>query len=124
MVSISTNADEVADEFTKLAATLEPTVVKEGIQTFLVSVQAEAKRQHRYTRRTGKLERAVKVERAQDGGSVYLDDGAAPYGKYIHNGTRYIDSDPFLTDAYDRKERDLDRSVSRSVDHAIQQAGL
>ena len=124
MVSISTNADEVAGEFAKLATTLEPTVVKEGIQTFLVSVQAEAKRQHRYHRRTGKLERSVKVERAQDGGSVYLDDGAAPYGKYIHNGTRYIDSDPFLTDAYDRKERDLDIAVGRSVDHAIQQAGL
>ena len=124
MISISTNADEVAGEFTKLAATLEPTVVKEGIQTFLAEVQAEAKRQHRYTRRTGKLERAVKVERTEDGGSVYIDDAAARYGKYIHEGTRYIDSDPFLTDAYDRKQQDLDRSVSRSVDHAIQQAGL
>jgi len=112
----------VADGFNKLSATLEPAIVRAGIQPFLKSVQVEAQRRHRYHRRTGKLGRAVKISYNESGGDIYIDDASAPYGKYVHEGTRYWDSDPFLTDAYDRKSKDLDAALSRATDQAINQA--
>lgn len=41
---------------------------------------------HRFTPRTGNLERAVQMEIGGAVGTVYLDEGIAPYGPAIHNG--------------------------------------
>jgi len=124
MISVTVRADEVVGGLTSLATTIKPAVVMGVIYDFLSSVQIEAKRQHRYIRRTGRLERSVKIDRTEDGGSVYIDEGAAPYGKYIHEGTKFIDRDPFLTDAFDRKEADLYIAIAQAMDQTIQQAGL
>jgi hypothetical protein len=124
MISIETNADEVAADFNTLAATLESTVVNDGIEPFLKSVQVESKRHHRFHARTGKLTRSVKISADNDGGSIYIDDASAPYGKYIHDGTRRWSADPFVQSAYESKQRDLDVAVDRALDNAITKAGL
>jgi HK97 gp10 family phage protein len=124
MITVTTNAEDVAGALQKLSSTLDNGVVTQGVQPFLRGVQATAKKQHRYHRQSGKLERAIKVELTNTGGSVYIDDGIAPYGKYVHNGTRKWDSDPFLTEAFDEKSRDLDRAVDLAIDKAINEAGL
>jgi hypothetical protein len=59
-----------------------------------------------------------------DSGTVYIDDAQARYGKYVHEGTRRVDADPFLTDAFDSQQRVLDEDVDRAVDAAITQAFL
>lgn len=41
---------------------------------------------HRFTPRTGNLERAVQMEIEGREGIIYLDEGQAPYGPAIHNG--------------------------------------
>lgn len=41
---------------------------------------------HRFTSRTGNLERSVQMKMDDMVGIVYLDEGQAPYGPAIHNG--------------------------------------
>lgn len=124
MITIKTNAAEVASCFDKLDATLQRSIVQNGVHKYLAAVQATARRDHRYIRRTGKLLRSVRMETNTDGGSVYIDEGLAPYGKYVHDGTRHISSDPFLYEAADANEHILDSAASDAVDHAIKAAGL
>jgi len=114
----------VSASFNKLADTLDTTIVEYGIAPFLKTVQKTAQQQHRYTRRSGKLERSVRVETTTKGGSVYLDDGVANYGKYVHEGFRSWGSDKFLENATDNNLRALDADVDRAIDKAINDAGL
>lgn len=51
-------------------------------------VQEYAGDHHRFTSRTGTLERAIQAELKGLNGIVYLDEKQAPYGLAIHNGAR------------------------------------
>ena len=124
MVTVTSNADQVAAEFAKLAVTLQPVIVKDSVEPFLREVQIEARRQHRYNRNSGKLERSIKISMSADGGDVSIDDRLAPYGKYVHEGTRKWNADKFLTEAGERKQKDLYRNADRATEKAIKQAGL
>jgi hypothetical protein len=124
VLSITTNADEVASDFKELDAALQRAVVKDGIGPFVNSIKVEAQRHHRYHRKTGRLERAIRATTDADSGQVYIDEGLASYGRYVHDGTRKWDSDAFITDAYERKQLELDRDADRAVEKAIKQAGL
>ena len=124
MLTITTNADEVASDFGKLDAILVDSMVHDGIGPFVKEIELEARQHHRYQNKSGRLMRAIKSSVDRDSGSVYIDEGSAPYGKYVHDGTRHWASDPFITDAFDRKQADLERDADRAVGQAIQQAGL
>ena len=124
MISVDVNADDVLAGLDKLADTLKPTVISQAIVPYLKAVQSTARREHRYNRQTGNLERSVKLEINQDGGSVYIDEAQANYGKYIHNGFKSWSPDPFLSDAANANQPQLAQALDREIGRAIQQAGL
>lgn len=60
------------------------------MKTSLRTVARDAKLHHRFTTRTGKLERSVKYDVGESGleGRVYLDAGVAPHAAPIHEGSK------------------------------------
>lgn len=57
-----------------------------AIKESIGMVQEYAGEHHRFTPRTGNLERSIKIMQQGLVGTVYLDEGQAPYGIPIHNG--------------------------------------
>lgn len=63
--------------------------LRQAIRASAREVQEEAQRTHRFTSRTGQLERAIDVRMIGDKtAEVYIDSQAAPYGPFVHEGTR------------------------------------
>lgn len=63
--------------------------LRQAIKASAREVQEEAQRTHRFTSRTGQLERAIDVRMIADKtAEVYIDSQAAPYGPFVHEGTR------------------------------------
>ena len=87
-------------------------------------IQTEARRRHRYTRRSGTLERAVQSEIVRDIAKVYVSDAMAPYAQSIHDGFRTWSADPFLYEALKRKESDIKKLVDKAVSEAIKKTGF
>lgn len=107
-----------------LASTIDDSVLDIAINPTLKSVQEEARRQHRYKRRTGKLERSISVETTPEGGEVYIEEKTADYGKYVHEGFGKWSPDQFLISAFERKLPALDAALDRAIDDSIKKAGL
>lgn len=84
----------------------------------------DAKRIHRHQRRTGKLERSIKVVRRKDGGSIYIDDASCDYGKYVHRGQRTWKPDEFVFETYQRNERVFDTNIDKAINDALKKAGF
>ncbi|WP_378955381.1 hypothetical protein [Pelosinus sp. sgz500959] len=63
--------------------------IKLALNQNLGDVQNEAKQNHRFTARSGMLERSIQTKDADNNlsGSVYLDLNIAKYGKWVHDGT-------------------------------------
>lgn len=59
-------------------------------------VAEEAREHHRYTSRTGNLERAIDTSYGSEGliGYAFLNTGTAPYGPFVHEGTKPHDIFP------------------------------
>lgn len=85
--------------------------MKNENRIFLRTVQRVARRIHRFKTRSGNLERSVLIDvsrqkvrggmrRGLEGGSVYLEQGIAPYGRRIHEGWGRWKPDPFLVKAF------------------------
>lgn len=53
------------------------------------TIASDAKLHHRFKTKSGMLERAIKYIVSKSGLSaqIYIDDGIAKYGKYVHEGT-------------------------------------
>lgn len=63
--------------------------LRQAIRASAREVQEEAQRTHRFTSRTGQLERAIDVRMISDKtAEVYIDNNVAPYGPFVHEGTR------------------------------------
>lgn len=63
--------------------------LRQAIRASAREVQEEAQRTHRFTSRTGQLERAIDVRMIGDKtAEVYIDSQAVPYGPFVHEGTR------------------------------------
>ena len=61
-----------------------------GMRKALLDVQGKARREHRFTTRTGQLEKAIKYEVKQGfpiTGLIGINKKDAYYGKYVHDGT-------------------------------------
>lgn len=54
------------------------------------TVVRDAKAHHRFDRKSGMLQRSIREEVDKSGlyAKVFLDEGIASYGKYVHEGTR------------------------------------
>lgn len=68
--------------------------LRQAVKTTAKDIKARASAEHRYTSRSGTLERSgvhYRVERRVKSGAVgyvFLDDASVPYGRYLHEGTR------------------------------------
>lgn len=63
--------------------------LRQAIRASAREVQEEAQRTHRFTSRTGQLERAIDVRMIGDKtAEVYIDNDVAHYGPFVHEGTR------------------------------------
>lgn len=63
--------------------------LRQAIRASAREVQEEAQRTHRFTSRSGQLERAIDVRMIGDKtAEVYIDNNLAPYGPFVHEGTR------------------------------------
>lgn len=53
-------------------------------------VRERARKHHKFKSRTARLERAIQSDVDKDTltGRVYIDSHAAPYGRYVHEGTK------------------------------------
>lgn len=114
----------VPASFLELADSLQKEIVSDAVSDYLVRVQEDAQNNHRYTRRTGNLERSIKIRNKRDGGMVYINEAQAPYGKFVHNGQRSWAADPFLYNAAIKNEPALNKDIDEAVDKAFRKAGL
>lgn len=66
--------------------------LRQAVKSSTFMVQDEAQARHNFISRTSQLERAIDTRFDFDNGNnvgvVYLDDRAAPYGVFVHEGTR------------------------------------
>ena len=66
--------------------------LRQAVKSSTFMVQDEAQARHNFISRTSQLERAIDTPFDFDNGNnvgvVYLDDKAAPYGVFVHEGTR------------------------------------
>ena len=63
--------------------------LRQAIKASAREVQEEAQRTHRFTSRSGQLERAIDVRMIGDKtAEVYIDSNLATYGPFVHEGTR------------------------------------
>lgn len=60
-----------------------------ALREAMADVQKQAKEQHRFKARTGRLERSVNTRVADAAtGVVFLNENTAPYAPFVHRGTR------------------------------------
>lgn len=89
-------------------------------------VARDARANHRFTTRSGNLERFTVSEVSDTGltGKVRIDDRNVPYGKYIHRGFRSWRPDQFVTKAFEGKKKDTINMIQKAVNDGIRAAGL
>ena len=62
--------------------------LRQAVKSSANAVQSTAQENHRFTSRTGQLERAIDVRLISDRlAEVYVDNKIAPYGPFVHEGT-------------------------------------
>lgn len=80
-------------------------------------VQVDARANHRFTTRTGALERSVETRLSPSllRARVGINKRFAKYGKYIHDGFKSWKPDRFITKAGEAKKEDLKKDIQRAV---------
>ena len=103
------------------------------VRSHLINVRTIARQAHRfmstpgrrpsgrYYRNTGRLEKSIQVEMMSDGGRVYLDEGIAYYGKYVHEGQQSWEPDPFIYDAFESQRDMIISDILEMVSQAIRE---
>lgn len=63
--------------------------LRQAVRASAREVQEEAQRTHRFTSKTGDLEKAIDTRMiANTVAEVYIDTNVAPHGPFVHNGTK------------------------------------
>lgn len=124
--------------------------LRETVKTTARDIRARASAEHRYTSRSGTLEREGIAYRA-DGlrATVFLDSTAVPYGRYLHEGTKAhvveprnrrvlrwpvgedfafakrvrvsgIKPDPFLYNAAEKEAPAFERRLAAALDEVLE----
>jgi hypothetical protein len=120
----------------KLTAALlkAPGVVKSSLRksmgTAMSGVSIYAKRNHRFTSRSGNLARSIKSKVSKTGleGEVYLQSGIAPYGEPVHEGWRRGRArwrpDKFLDESLRVNKQEVINTLKIGYNDALAKAGL
>jgi hypothetical protein len=87
----------------------------------IVQTRARQKPAKRYTSRTGALSRSVAASVLDSGltGVVDLRDEIAEYGKYIHEGFKSWQPDPFLDNAAEASIKEIEEELAFGIEGVI-----
>lgn len=125
MITIKTTVDKGTIE--RSLSTL-PDMLDDYLNRALAKVfmdmSVDAKYQHRYTVRTGNLQKATHAEVKELTGELSISDIKAHYGVYVHQGHHTWSPDQFVYKAFANKRPALDRSLAEAVNQAIKDSGL
>jgi hypothetical protein len=94
------------------------TSVRQEIIKQTTLVQQEARRRHRYTSRTGRLNQSVKTSIDTSGmsGEVFIE---SDYGLFIVEGHGSWEADPFLDEAALSREQEIVDNIERTIESAV-----
>ena len=123
MLSISIDAKEAVKALESYAKDL-PKAVSEAIDEVSEDVVEEARKVHRYRKRTGRLNSAIQSHTKGYSTKVFIDEARAPYGYYIHQGFKGWAPDPFLEQAFNRQTKDLDAEIAKVLGDLAKKKGL
>lgn len=86
-------------------------------------MQQSAKEDHRYNHKTRNLRNSTKskVKVVQDSYDIKLsvDEGKAPYAKYVIRGHGTWQGDPFIDEAFENNKEYIMTKLQESVDKAV-----
>lgn len=114
-IEIHHNLDEIREQITELEQKLV-NVIREVVDRHLDKIVTEAKRNAPVD--TGFLRDNITSLGAKIGRDVINGEvlSAAEYSSYVHDGTRYIEPNPFLDDAIEELEGELIKTLKRELD--------
>lgn len=78
-----------------------------------------ARNEHRYISRTGNLRRATKYKTAEDYARVFIDRAMAKYGEFVHDGQRRWPPDPFIDQAIEKYQDQIEAIFDRHIQEAV-----
>jgi len=85
---------------------------------------ATARMRHRYHRRSGLLSSSTKFIADEHEATVYIEDAAAPYGKYVHDGFRSWAPDQFIPEAIEASEEENLADIEKNLAADMRRAGF
>jgi hypothetical protein len=124
MIEITFSSEDLSRKINSLPKTVIREVVQEAIHPQLERIQTVAKYVHRFKRRTGALQRSIKVRKRVLGGSVLQDGRIAHYGIYVHEGHHSWQPDRFMYNAWKKNQAHFQRQLRRALNRAVRKAGL
>lgn len=79
-----------------------------------------AQNNHRYTVRTGNLKNSTRywVNRARQRLRIYISEGQADYGKYVHEGHGTWAPDQFIDGAIAKNKKYIDEQLEEAIKEA------
>lgn len=108
-----------------IAPKLLKTELRVELKNQLKEVRKVAKKEHRFKRKSGFLQRSIKqVIDNQLTGMVFLDTGIASYGPIVHEGHGKWSPDQFLYEALDKQKDDIRKGVGEAINRALKKAVL
>jgi hypothetical protein len=124
MVSAKVDASSVLKGLEKFRASIGDAIDRALINGG-ASISKEAKENHRHTARSALLEGSVKGSVSGGVLTMTLDpSNSLPYAKYIHQGFKSWQPDPFMFEAVDKKAPSIGKSIEQAIDQEIKKAGL
>ena len=95
-----------------------------GFKIALRDMNQKARKDHRYNRQTGSLERAtsssLNSSKVNVSGKIFIADDIAPHGKYIHEGFKSWNPDQFIYEA----TRNADSIIVNEIEKQLKKKGI
>lgn len=101
-----------------------PDAVDAGFEIASKKVLSDAARMHRFKSRTGNLISSLRSSISAESAEFMIDNAQAPYGKYVHEGFKSWQSDPFLQSAVNSNAENITNTVSAAIGKLIDKEGL
>jgi HK97 gp10 family phage protein len=82
-------------------------------------ITSKAQLEHRFKNRSGNLKRSIQYTSVQNYVDVYINEAMAPYGQFVHSGTKYKSPDPFIQEAINKYSNELEAIFDKHIKLAI-----
>lgn len=124
MIEVKFEARDVIGALGNLSDDIVRDVTRDAVHPMLDRVKNVAKIVHRFKRRTGTLQRSIRVLKRVRGGTVMQDGKIADYGYWVHEGHGTWAPDRFFTNAWERNQNYFDGLVDKALRRALRKAGF